>query len=137
MLVAKLVLTPGSEGMQGAIDKAEQLAKEMPNSWIPQQFNNPANPEIHRLTTGKEIWEDTDGKVDIFVAGVGTGGTISGIYEFIKPLKPSFEAVAVEPKDSPVISQTLSGKPINLALTNFRIGRRICPKKFSFKGWKR
>jgi cysteine synthase A len=112
MLGAKLVLTPGTEGMKGAIAKAEQLAKETPNSWIPQQFENPANPEIHRKTTAEEIWEDTDGKVDILVSAVGTGGTISGCYEVIKPRKASFQAVAVEPKDSPVISQTLSGQPL-------------------------
>ena len=112
MLGAKLVLTPGTEGMKGAIAKAEQLAKEIPNAWIPQQFNNPANPEIHRQTTAEEIWADTDGKVDILVAAVGTGGTITGCCEVIKPRKPSFQAIAVEPKDSPVISQTLSGQPL-------------------------
>ena len=112
MLGAKLVLTPGSEGMKGAIARAEQLAKETPNSWIPQQFENPANPDIHKKTTAVEIWEDTDGKVDIFVAAVGTGGTITGCYEVIKPKKPSFQAVAVEPKDSPVITQTLTGQPV-------------------------
>ncbi|MBI2950027.1 MAG: cysteine synthase A [Verrucomicrobia bacterium] len=112
MLGAKLVLTPGTEGMKGAIARAEQLAKETPNSWIPQQFDNPANPEIHRTTTAAEIWEDTDGKVDILVAAVGTGGTITGCYEVIKPKKPSFQAIAVEPKDSPVISQTLAGQPV-------------------------
>jgi cysteine synthase len=112
MLGAKLVLTPGSEGMRGAIARAEQLAKETPNSWIPQQFDNPANPEIHRTTTAEEIWDDTEGKVDILVAAVGTGGTISGCYEVIKPRKASFQAVAVEPKDSPVITQTLSGQPV-------------------------
>ena len=112
MLGAKLVLTPGTEGMKGAIARAEQLAKETPNSWIPQQFENPANPEIHRRTTAEELWQDTDGKVDILVAAVGTGGTITGCYEVIKPRKPSFQAVAVEPKDSPVISQTLAGQPL-------------------------
>jgi cysteine synthase len=112
MLGAKLVLTPGTEGMKGAIAKAEQLAKETPNSWIPQQFENPANPEIHRKTTAEEIWNDTDGKVDIFVAAVGTGGTITGCVEVIKPRKASFQAVAVEPKDSPVISQALAGQPL-------------------------
>jgi len=112
MLGAKLVLTPGTEGMRGAIARAEQLAKDIPNSWIPQQFENPANPEIHRKTTAEEIWKDTDGKVDIVVSAVGTGGTISGCYEVIKPRKPSFQAIAVEPKDSPVISQTLSGQAI-------------------------
>ena len=112
MLGAKLVLTPGSEGMRGAIAKAEQLAKETPNSWIPQQFDNPANPEIHKRTTAEEIWSDTDGKVDILVSAVGTGGTITGCVEVIKPRKPSFQAIAVEPKDSPVISQTLAGQPL-------------------------
>jgi cysteine synthase len=112
MLGAKLVLTPGSEGMKGAIAKAEQLAKETPDAWIPQQFDNPSNPEIHRKTTAEEIWRDTDGKVDILVAAVGTGGTITGVCEEIKPRKPSFQAIAVEPKDSPVISQTLSGLPL-------------------------
>ncbi|MBM3876496.1 MAG: cysteine synthase A [Verrucomicrobia bacterium] len=112
MLGAKLVLTPGAEGMRGAITRAEQLAKETPNSWIPQQFNNPSNPEVHRKTTALEIWEDTGGKVDILVAAVGTGGTISGCYEVLHARKSSFTAVAVEPKDSPVISQTLSGQPV-------------------------
>src|SRR5579862_9334372 len=112
MLGAKLVLTPGAEGMKGAIAKAEQLAKETPSSWIPQQFNNPANVEIHRKTTAEEIWADTDGKVDILVAAVGTGGTITGCVEVIKPRKPSFQAIAAEPKDSPVISQTLAGQPL-------------------------
>src|SRR5438034_7038189 len=112
MLGAKLVLTPGTEGMKGAIAKAEQLAKETPNSWIPQQFENSSNPEIHKKTTAEEIWDDTNGKVDILVAAVGTGGTITGCYEIIKPRKPSFQAVAVEPKDSPVISQTLAGQPL-------------------------
>ncbi len=112
MLGAKLILTPGSEGMKGAIAKAEQLAKETPTSWIPQQFDNPSNPEIHRKTTAEEIWDDTAGKVDILVSAVGTGGTITGCYEVIKPRKPSFQAIAVEPKDSPVISQTLAGQPL-------------------------
>ncbi len=112
LLGAKLVLTPGAEGMKGAIARAEQLAQETPNSWIPQQFENPANPEIHRKTTALEIWEDTDGLVDILVSAVGTGGTITGCVEVIKALKPSFSAVAVEPKDSPVISQTLAGLPV-------------------------
>jgi cysteine synthase A len=112
MLGAKLVLTPGAEGMRGAIARAEQIVKETPNCWIPQQFDNPANPEIHRKTTAEEIWEDTGGKVDILVAAVGTGGTISGCVEVIKPRKPSFQAIAVEPKDSPVISQTLAGQPL-------------------------
>ena len=112
MLGAKLVLTPGAEGMKGAIARAEALAKETPYAWIPQQFENPANPEIHRQTTAEEIWADTDGKVDIFVAAVGTGGTITGCVEVLKARKPSFTAIAVEPKDSPVISQTLKGEPV-------------------------
>lgn len=112
MLGAKLVLTPGTEGMKGAIAKAEQLAKETPNSWIPQQFENPSNPEIHFKTTAVELWEDTDGKIDILVSAVGTGGTITGVTEYIKPKKASFQAIAVEPKDSPVISQTLAGQPV-------------------------
>jgi cysteine synthase A len=112
MLGAKLVLTPGAEGMKGAIARAEALAKETPNSWIPQQFNNPANPAIHAKTTAVELWEDTDGKIDILVAAVGTGGTITGCVEVIKPKKASFQAIAVEPKDSPVISQTLAGQPV-------------------------
>jgi cysteine synthase A len=112
MLGAKLVLTPGAEGMKGAIARAEALAKETPNSWIPQQFNNPANPAIHAKTTAVELWDDTDGKIDILVAAVGTGGTISGCVEVIKTKKPSFQAIAVEPKDSPVISQTLAGQPL-------------------------
>ena len=112
MLGAKLVLTPGAEGMKGAIARAEALAKETPNSWIPQQFENPANPAIHSKTTAVEIWEDTDGRVDILVSAVGTGGTITGVNEVFKPKKPSFQAIAVEPKDSPVISQTLAGQPV-------------------------
>src|SRR3989440_3900589 len=109
MLGARLVLTPGAEGMKGAIAKAEQLAKEIPNSWVPRQFDNPANPAIHRQTTAEEIWADTDGQVDILVSAVGTGGTISGCFEVIHPRRPSFQAIAVEPKDSPVISQCLAG----------------------------
>ncbi len=109
LLGAELVLTPGEKGMTGAIDKAEKLAKELPNSFIPQQFRNPANPEVHRKTTAVEIWNDTDGDVDILVAGVGTGGTITGVAEFIKARKPQFKAIAVEPKDSPVLSGGKSG----------------------------
>ena len=105
---AELILTPGSEGMRGAIHRAEELASSDPRYFIPQQFRNPANPEIHRKTTAGEIWDDTDGKVDILVAGVGTGGTITGVAEAIKPRKPTFKAIAVEPIDSPVLS---GGKP--------------------------
>jgi len=104
VLGAELVLTPGTEGMKGSVKKAEELAATSPNSFLPQQFNNPANPEIHRKTTAEEIWSDTDGKIDILVAGVGTGGTITGISEVIKKRKPSFKAIAVEPEDSPVLS---------------------------------
>ncbi len=106
---AELILTPGSEGMGGAVAKAEDLVRQIPNSFMPQQFKNPANPEIHRLTTGPEIWADTDGQVDILVSGVGTGGTISGVASYIKPLKPSFLAVAVEPAASPVLSKGEKG----------------------------
>ena len=112
MLGARLVLTPGTEGMKGAIARAEQLAKETPHAWIPQQFDNPANPAVHSQTTAEEIWQDTDGQVDILVSAVGTGGTITGCVEVIKPRKPSFQAIAVEPKDSPVISQALAGQPL-------------------------
>ncbi len=108
MLGAELVLTPGTEGMPGAIRKAEELQRQIPNALIPQQFQNPANPEIHRQTTAEEIWNDTDGKVDILVSGVGTGGTITGVAEGIKKRKPSLRAIAVEPKDSPVLA---GGKP--------------------------
>ncbi len=105
---AKLVLTPAAEGMPGAVKAAEQLAERLPNSFIPQQFKNPANPEIHRKTTAEEIWRDTDGGVDYLISGVGTGGTITGVAQLIKERKPSFKAIAVEPKESPVLS---GGKP--------------------------
>ena len=108
VLGAELVLTPGAEGMSGAVRRAQELASETPNSFIPQQFKNPANPQIHRETTAEEIWRDTNGRVDILVSGVGTGGTISGVAEVIKSRKPEFKAMAVEPVDSPVLS---GGKP--------------------------
>ena len=112
LLGAKLELTPAAEGMKGAIARAEALAKETPGSFIPQQFKNPANPAIHKKTTAEEIWSDTDGLVDIFISAVGTGGTITGVSEVIKSRKKTFRAIAVEPKDSPVITQTRAGQPV-------------------------
>ena len=108
LMGAEMVLTPGAKGMRGAIQRAQELAREYPDSYIPQQFQNPHNPEAHRLTTAREIWDDTEGRVDILVAGVGTGGTITGVAEVLKARKPSFRAIAVEPRDSPVLS---GGKP--------------------------
>lgn len=135
LLGAKLVLTPGSEGMRGAIARAEQISKETPNSWIPQQFENPANPAIHTATTGPEIWDDTDGKVDILIAAVGTGGTITGVYEYIHPKKASFQAIAVEPKDSPVITQTLKGEPVKPGPHKIQgTGAGFVPKNLHLKG---
>jgi cysteine synthase A len=108
LLGAEMVLTPGAEGMRGAIQRVQELAQEYPDSFIPQQFQNPHNPEVHRLTTAREIWDDTEGRVDILVAGVGTGGTITGVAEALRARKPSFRAIAVEPRDSAVLS---GGKP--------------------------
>jgi cysteine synthase A len=111
-LGAEVELTPAEEGMRGSINRAEEILKANKNSFMPQQFKNPANPEIHRKTTAEEIWQDTDGKVDILVSGVGTGGTITGVSEVIKPRKPTFKAIAVEPVSSPVITQTLAHQPV-------------------------
>src|SRR5262245_61745091 len=108
---AEVVLTPADKGMKGAIDKANELLKSIPNSFMPQQFDNPANPEIHRKTTAEEIWNDTEGKIDILISGIGTGGTITGVSEVIKKRKPSYKAIAVEPVLSPVITQRLAGQP--------------------------
>jgi cysteine synthase len=111
-LGAQVVLTPAADGMRGSINKAQEILKEHKKSYMPQQFENPANPEVHRKTTAEEIWADTDGKVDILVAGVGTGGTITGVSEVIKQRKPSFKAIAVEPVTSPVITQTMKHEPV-------------------------
>jgi cysteine synthase A len=110
ILGAKLVLTEGARGMRGAIEKAEELSRRIPNSIIPQQFANPANPEVHRRTTAEEIWNDTDGAVDIFIAGVGTGGTVTGVGEILKDRKPSIQVIALEPATSPVIAGGQAGK---------------------------
>jgi cysteine synthase A len=109
-LGAKLVLTEGAKGMRGAVEKANEIAADLPNAFIPQQFKNPANPEVHRRTTAEELWADTDGKIDALVAGVGTGGTITGVAQVIKPRRPSFQAVAVEPETSPVLSGGSPGR---------------------------
>jgi cysteine synthase A len=109
-LGAKLVLTEGAKGMRGAVEKANEIAADLPNAFIPQQFKNPANPEIHRKTTAEELWSDTDGKIDALVAGVGTGGTITGVSQVIKPRRPSFQAIAVEPETSPVLSGGSPGR---------------------------
>lgn len=112
MLGAKLVLTPGVEGMKGAIAKAQQIVDETPGAWMPQQFNNPANPAAHVRSTAEEIWDDTDGAVDVIISAVGTGGTITGVSRTLKSRKPSLQAIAVEPADSPVITQTRNGEPV-------------------------
>jgi len=112
MLGADLVLTPGTEGMKGAIGKAEEILRNTPNGWMPQQFKNPANPDVHAKTTAEEVWDDTDGQVDIFVSAVGTGGTCTGVGEVLKKRRPGVKIVAVEPKDSPVITQTRAGEAV-------------------------
>ena len=128
-LGAEVVLTPAAEGMPGAIRRAGEIVAEQPNAFMPQQFENPANPEIHRRTTAEEIWADTDGKVDILVAGVGTGGTITGVSEAIKQRKAGFQAVAVEPANSPVLTQTRAGKELTPAKHGIQgIGAGFVPK---------
>jgi cysteine synthase A len=134
LLGAKLVLTPAAEGMKGAINRAEALNKEIADSWIPQQFDNPANPEIHRRTTAEEIWEATGGKVDILVSAVGTGGTITGVAEVIKSRKRGFHAIAVEPKDSAVITQTRNGQPVKPGLHKIQgTGAGFVPKNLNLE----
>ncbi len=133
-LGANLVLTEGAKGMKGAIAKAAELVGTTDNAWMPQQFENPANPKVHEETTGREIWEDTDGKVDILVAGVGTGGTITGVGRFFKPRKESFKCVAVEPTDSPVITQTLSGEEVKPGPHKIQgIGAGFVPKNLDLE----
>ena len=133
-LGADVVLTPAIEGMHGAITKAEEILRNSSNAFMPQQFENPANPEIHRRTTAVEIWNDTAGKVDIVISGVGTGGTITGIAEALKPKKASFRAVAVEPLQSPVLTQTLEGKPLTPGSHKIQgIGAGFVPKVLNLK----
>ena len=127
-LGAELVLTPAENGMPGAISRAEELLADTPGAFMPQQFNNPANPEIHRKTTAEEIWNDTDGKVDILICGVGTGGTVTGISEALKGRKDDFKAIAVEPVQSPVITQTLADEPVKPGPHNIQgIGAGFVP----------
>lgn len=131
---AEVVLTPGEKGMNGAIARAEELHREIPNSFIPQQFRNPANPQIHRETTAEEIWNDTQGKVDILVSGVGTGGTITGVGEVIKKRKPSFKAIAVEPRLSPVITQKMKGEDLKPGRHKIQgIGAGFVPEVLNLK----
>ncbi len=133
-LGAELVLTPAADGMRGAINKAEEIAKNTPHSFLPQQFENPANVEIHRRTTAEEIWNDTDGQADILVSGVGTGGTITGVAEVIKKRKPSFAAIAVEPVQSPVLTQTLAGQEVKPGPHKIQgIGAGFVPKVLNLK----
>jgi cysteine synthase A len=131
---AEVVLTPGEKGMKGSIAKAEELLRTTPNSFMPQQFQNPANPEIHRRTTAEEIWRDTDGKADILVSGVGTGGTITGVGEVIKKRKPTFQCIAVEPTASPVITQKLKGQELRPGRTKIQgIGAGFIPDILNLK----
>jgi cysteine synthase A len=133
-LGAEVVLTPATDGMQGAIRRADEILRSTPNAFLPQQFENPANVEIHRRTTAAEIWKDTGGKVDVVVAGVGTGGTLTGISEAIKARRPSFRAVAVEPALSPVITQTLAGQPLTPQPHKIQgIGAGFLPKVLNLK----
>ena len=133
-LGAELVLTPAAEGMKGAINKAAEIAANEKNSFVPQQFDNPANPEIHRRTTAEEIWNDTGGKADIVISGVGTGGTITGVAEVIKSRKPSFQAIAVEPAQSPVLTQTLAGQKLEPKPHKIQgIGAGFVPKVLNLK----
>jgi cysteine synthase A len=133
-LGAQVVLTPAADGMRGAITKAEEILKQHAKSFMPQQFSNPANPAIHRKTTAEEIWQDTAGQVDILVAGVGTGGTITGVSDVIKPRKPSFKAIAVEPTASPVILQTLNHEPVKPGRHKIQgIGAGFVPANLNLK----
>jgi cysteine synthase A len=133
-LGAELVLTPAAEGMAGAINKARQLLSELPQAFMPQQFENPANPLTHRKTTAEEIWRDTEGAVDIFISPVGTGGTITGVAEALKQRKPSFQAVAVEPAQSPVLTQTLAGQAVHPGPHKIQgIGAGFVPKVLNLK----
>jgi len=132
LLGARLLLTPGAEGMRGAIRRAEELRERTPGAFMPQQFRNPANPRVHFTTTGPEIWEDTEGGVDVFVAGVGTGGTITGVSEFLKARKRAVRSVAVEPAESPVISQRLAGRPLQPAAHRIQgIGAGFIPENLN------
>jgi cysteine synthase A len=125
---AELILTPGDQGMKGAIAKANEMLRSIPNSFMPQQFNNPANPEIHRKTTAEEIWNDTNGQADVLISGIGTGGTITGVSEVIKKRKPSFKAIAVEPVSSPVITQKMAGQELKPGRTKIQgIGAGFIP----------
>ncbi len=134
MLGARVVLTPAAEGAKGAIERAEALRNEIPGSWIPNQFENPANPEAHRLTTAEEIWGDTEGQADMLVCGVGTGGTITGVSEVLKSRKKTFRSVAVEPEKSPTITQTLNGRPLERCVHKIQgIGAGFIPKNLNLE----